>query len=261
VSVGTKRAGDSTILEVDQVHCHFGGVRAVDGASFSVARATITALIGPNGAGKTTMLNLIAGVEVPSSGEIRYEGLNIAGEPPHRVAQRGLIRTFQKSSEWSRLTVLENLVAAAPRQRGGSFSGALRSRRYWRDSELLLVERARELLERFDMSHKQDEYAGELSGGQKRLVEIMRALMAEPTVLLLDEPFAGLLPTLARTIEGHLMALRDEGLTMLMVEHELGPVERMADSTIVMAQGQVLARGLMTELRDNSAVVEAYLVG
>jgi ABC-type branched-subunit amino acid transport system ATPase component len=160
------------------------------------------------------------------------------------------------------MTVWENLVAAAPGQRGSSFWGSLRNKRYWRGIEEEAIERACSLLARFEMSHTVDEYAGELSGGQRRLVEIMRALMAQPTMLLLDEPFSGVLPTLARKIEAHLMTLRDEeGTTMLMVEHELGAIERMTDSVVVMAQGKLLARGLMSEVRQDSAVSEAYLAG
>jgi ABC-type branched-subunit amino acid transport system ATPase component len=252
----------SPAIEVNRLYRRFGGVHAVEGVSFAVPEGQITGLIGPNGAGKSTVLNLIAGADAPSAGEILYQGENIAGEPPHRVAKRGIIRTFQVPSEFNNLTVWENLVAAAPNQKGGSFWGSLRSKRYWRGDEEAAKCRAYELLERFDMSRKADDYAGELSGGQRRIVEIMRALMAEPKVLLLDEPFSGVLPTLARTIEGHLMALREaHGLTMLMVEHELGAIDRMSDSVIVMAQGSVLARGLMAELRENRAVSEAYLAG
>jgi neutral amino acid transport system ATP-binding protein len=257
-------AGGETayILEVEELVRAFGGVRAVDGASFSVASGEITGLIGPNGAGKSTVLNVIAGTDRPTSGRVRFlGGTDITGVPAHRLARRGIVRTFQLSSEFARLTVLENLVVAAPNQRGNSFLGALRSKRFWGPDEARLVLRAEKLLERFSMAHTADQYAGELSGGQKRLVEIMRALMAEPQLLLLDEPLAGVLPSLARTVEDHLRSLRRDGLAILLVEHELGAVERLTDSVIVMAQGRVLARGTMADMREHKEVIDAYLVG
>ncbi len=265
---GSEESGDfaesreTSALEISRLCRYFGGVRAVDGVSFGVPRGQITGLIGPNGAGKSTVLNLIAGADLPTSGEIRYGGQDIAGEPSYRIARQGIIRTFQVPSEFEHMTVWENLVAAAPSQKGSSFWGSLRSKSYWRPDEERIVARATDLIDRFDMNHKVDEYAGELSGGQRRLIEIMRALMAEPRMLLLDEPFSGVLPSLARTIEAHLIDLRDNhGLTMLMVEHELGAIGRMTDSVVVMAQGQVLARGTMEEMRKHSAVTEAYLAG
>jgi branched-chain amino acid transport system ATP-binding protein len=249
------------VVEIEDLRCEFGGVRAVDGVSFSIPSGRITGLIGPNGAGKSTALKLIAGALAPTGGRILYRGEDVAGRPAYSIAQRGLLRTFQLSSEFARLTVIENLVVAAPHQRGATFLGALLGRRHWARQQTETVDRARRLLDRFGLGEKADEYAGRLSGGQKRLVEIMRALMAEPTVLLLDEPFAGVNPALSLKVEEHLMSLRDEGLTMLMVEHELGSVERVCDSVIVMAQGRILAAGSMEDLRENEAVVDAYLAG
>jgi neutral amino acid transport system ATP-binding protein len=249
------------VVEIEDLRCEFGGVRAVDGVSFSIPSGRITGLIGPNGAGKSTVLKLIAGALAPTGGRILHRGENVAGRPAHAIAQRGLLRTFQLSSEFARLTVIENLVVAAPHQRGATFLGALLGRRHWGRQQAETVERARQLLDRFGMGEKADEYAGRLSGGQKRLVEIMRALMAQPAVLLLDEPFAGVNPALSLKVEEHLMSLRDEGLTMLMVEHELGSVERVCDSVIVMAQGRILAAGSMEDLRENEEVVDAYLAG
>jgi ABC-type branched-subunit amino acid transport system ATPase component len=254
--------GPGAALEIVDLRRHFGGVHAVDGVTFQVPRGQITGLIGPNGAGKSTVLNMIAGADVPTSGTIRHEGVEITGAPSHKVARRGIIRTFQVPSEFGHMTVWENLVVAAPGQPGASFWGSLRNKRHWRGVEEATIERACKLIDRFEMNHRIDEYAGELSGGQRRLIEIMRALMAEPSVLLLDEPFSGVLPRLARRIEAHLMALRDEeGLTMLMVEHELGAIDRMTDSVLVMAQGKLLAQGLMSEVRQDRAVSEAYLAG
>ena len=250
-----------SLLKVDRLVRDFGGLRAVDEASFDVHRGTITGLIGPNGAGKSTALSIVAGAVKPTSGSVRYKGQEIAGLPAHRVARLGIIRTFQLSSEFARLSVLENLLVAAPRQRGESLGGALLGPRYWRADESAQVEQARRLLERFEMHGKQDELAGNLSGGQKRLLELMRALMAAPGLLLLDEPMAGVNPTMSRRIERHLLELRDEGITMLMVEHELGTMERVCQPVVVMAQGRVIAQGSMKELRSHKGVLDAYLVG
>jgi ABC-type branched-subunit amino acid transport system ATPase component len=249
------------IIQVSELRVEFAGVHAVDGASFAVAPGTITGLIGPNGAGKSTTLKAIAGAERPSAGQVRYDGREITGQATHRVARQGLIRTFQLSSEFAHLTVLENLLVAAPGQRGASFLGALRGKRSWRAQQDTLADRAMQFLVEFQMTHTADQYAGELSGGQKRLVEIMRALMASPRVLLLDEPLAGVAPMLRDTITEHLMRLRGAGMTMLMVEHELGAVDRCCDSVIVMAQGRVLAEGSMRQIRANKEVVDAYLLG
>ena len=253
--------GPSVILELHDLSRAFGGVHAVDGVSFSVPRGKITGLIGPNGAGKSTLLNLVAGVESPSSGAIRYEGRDIGQQPPHRRADLGIIRTFQKSSEFGHMTVLENLLAAVPGCKGTTVWGALRSRRFWYRDEQAALERAGEVLEEFNMAFVADDLAGELSTGQRRLVEIMRAVIAAPRLLLLDEPCSGLSPTARGIIEAHLMRLRETGVSMLIVEHELGAVDRLTDSVVVMAQGKVLATGPMAELRQNSEVAEAYLAG
>jgi ABC-type branched-subunit amino acid transport system ATPase component len=239
----------------------FGGVAAVDGLSFDLAPGQVTGLIGPNGAGKSTALKLVAGATAPSAGQVLVDGVNVAGWPAHKVARLGVIRTFQHTSEFAKLTVLENLLAAAPGQVGDSFRGALLGRRHAQAQQRELVAQAAALLADFQLSDAADSYAGQLSGGQRRLVEIMRALMARPRLLLLDEPMAGVNPALRLTIEEHLQRLRDDGLTMLMVEHELSSVERVCDSVIVMAQGKVLATGTMAELRKNEEVVSAYLAG
>lgn len=255
------RPEQGALLAVRDARRAYGGVHAVDGVSFTVQRGTITGLIGPNGAGKSTMLGLIAGAIEPTTGSIIFDGREIAGQPPYRVARHGLSRTFQLSSEFARLTVIENLLVAAPGQHGEVWWGALLGKRYWREQERRLVDRARALLSRFDMAEKEEEYAGNLSSGQKRLVEIMRGLMAQPKMLLLDEPMAGVNPTLAQRIADHLEELRDSGLTMLMVEHQLRLVERLCDPVVVMAQGKVLAQGTLGELRMQREVVDAYLVG
>jgi ABC-type branched-subunit amino acid transport system ATPase component len=249
------------LLEVEDLHLEFGGVRAVDGASFSVGRGSITSLIGPNGAGKSTVVGIVGGELRPLGGRVRFDGADVTGLRPNRRARLGLVRTYQLSSEFGRLTVLENLLVAAPNRRGESFLTLALGRRYWREEQEAAIGRARELLDRFGLADREDEYAGNLSGGQKRLVEIIRALMAEPKLLLLDEPMAGVNPTLARTIEGYLADLAGEGLSMLLVEHELDVVERLSDSIVVMALGRVIATGTMGELRAREEVVHAYLAG
>ncbi|HEX9030698.1 MAG TPA: ATP-binding cassette domain-containing protein [Streptosporangiaceae bacterium] len=254
-------SADAAKLFVRDLSRDFGGVLAVDGLSFELAPGQATGLIGPNGAGKSTALKLIAGAIRPAAGQVLVDGLDVAGWPSHKVARLGVIRTFQHTSEFGKLTVLENLLAGAPGQPGSSFGGALLGRRHSRPRQRELLDEAWVLLEDFQLTAHADTLAGQLSGGQRRLVEIMRVLMARPRILLLDEPMAGVNPTLRLTIEEHLQRLRDAGLTMLMVEHELGSVERVCDSVIVMAQGKVLATGTMDELRRNQEVVSAYLVG
>lgn len=249
------------MLEVVDVHRAFGGVKAVTGASFAVSRGRITGLIGPNGAGKSTVCGIIAGAIQPDRGQVLLDGRDIAGEPAYKVSRAGVVRTFQLSSEFAKLTVLENLLAAAPKQRGESVVGMLIGPRYWKSQERRNVQKARELLHRVGLLGKQDELAGKLSGGQKRLVEITRALMAEPRMLLLDEPMAGIHPNLAHSVADYLASLAADGLTMLMIEHELGLVERLCDNVVVMAQGRVISEGKMSDVRLEREVMDAYLIG
>jgi ABC-type branched-subunit amino acid transport system ATPase component len=240
----------------------FGGVQAVRDVSLTIPLRTATGIIGPNGAGKSTLLHVIAGSIAPSAGKVAFCGHDITGRAPHRIAKHGLIRTYQLSSEFKRLTVMENLLVAAPDQRGEQFRVLLLGARWWRKQERANVELAWQLLARFEMTDIANEYAGELSGGQRRLVEIMRALMARPRMLLLDEPMAGVNPTLARTVEAYLHRLGDqEGMTMLIVEHELSILERICDRVIVMADGAVIADGTMSEVREQPEVIKAYVVG
>jgi branched-chain amino acid transport system ATP-binding protein len=254
-------AQSEPILVVRDVERDFGGLHAVDGASFYARQGSITGLIGPNGAGKSTLIGIIAGQIKPTAGTIHFEGHDISGLAPHRIARRGLVRTFQLSAEFSKLTVLENLLVAAPDQKGESLLGAELGRPYWGRNEATHVDTARDVLDRFAMTPKENELAGNLSGGQKRLLEIMRALMTKPKMLLLDEPFAGVNPTLARQIEKYLLDLRDEGLSMIMVEHELAVVERLCDPVVVMAQGKVISEGSMRDVTAQKEVLDAYLIG
>ena len=249
------------MLEAVDVVREFGGVRAVAGVSIQVRKGTLTGLIGPNGAGKSTLLAMLAGTLPVTSGTIMYEGRDITRVPAFRRARLGLVRTFQLASEFKRLTVMENLLSAVPDNRGDSLRGAIAGKRYWRRDEAAAIERAQVILRRFGLEGLANSYAGDLSGGQRRLVEIMRALMAEPAMLLLDEPMAGVHPNLARRIGNELVALCREGMTILMVEHELAIMDEFCDPVVVMAEGAVLAEGTMQQLRGRSEVVEAYLVG
>jgi branched-chain amino acid transport system ATP-binding protein len=249
------------MLVADDIHRHFEGMHAVDGVSIEVPEGQITGLIGPNGAGKSTVLAVLAGTLPASSGTIVFEGRDITRLAAYRRARLGLVRTFQLPSEFARLTVLENLLVAAPRNRGDSLFGALLGKRYWIDDELRLVDEARALLRRFGMSAKESDYAGLMSGGQKRLIEIMRALMLHPRCLLLDEPMSGVHPRVVEEIRYYLQSLRAEGLTILMVEHELRLVEQLCDSVFVMAQGKLIGSGTMASLRRQREIVDAYLVG
>jgi len=255
------QSGSGIILRATGLRRDYDGVRAVDGVDLAIGRGRLTGLIGPNGAGKSTTLGILAGTIEPTAGIISYAGRDVTKLGTHGRARAGLLRTFQQASEFKRLTVLENLLSSVPGNPGDSLFGALRGPRHWRQFENEALDTATALLQRFRLEPQANDYAGNLSGGQRRLVEIMRALMARPQVLLLDEPMAGVHPKLAREIGEHLIALRDDGMTILMVEHELSIVDQLCDPVIVMADGRVLAERSMFELRQNTAVVEAYLAG
>ena len=249
------------ILECRDLVRSFDGVRVVQGVSMAFQRGRVTGIIGPNGAGKSTVLAMLAGTLAPTSGQIFFRGQDISDLAAYRRARLGVVRTFQLASEFKRLTVLENLLAAIPDQRGDSFRGAVLGRRHWGAEERESIDRAQAMLERFGLLGLADRYAGDLSGGQRRLVEIMRALMAAPDVLLLDEPMAGVHPRLAHDLGMRLVGLSEEGTTIVMVEHELSIMDEFCDPVYVLADGQVLAEGTMAALRSREEVVEAYLVG
>ena len=252
---------NGSLLVAKDVHRHFEGMHAVDGVSIEVATGKITGLIGPNGAGKSTFLAVLAGTLPASEGTVVFDGQDITRMPAYALARRGLVRTFQLPSEFARLTVIENLLVAAPHNRGDSLWGALLGKAYWMVDERPLIDQARGLLKRFGMTAKESDYAGTMSGGQKRLIEIMRALMLKPRVLLLDEPMSGVHPSIVEEIHHYLQELRKDGMTILMVEHELHLVERLCDSVVVMAQGKVTGSGTMATLRQQKEIVDAYLVG
>ena len=248
----------SASLRVYDVVRAFDGVRAVDGASLEVEPGSITGLIGPNGAGKSTLFHCISGFLRPQSGRVLLDGKRIDRRAPHRVARAGLIRTFQTPRSLTRMTVLENVLLAAPRHRGERLGGSLAPQA--RRREHTATARAGELLELVRLDGSAGELAGTLSGGQRKLLDLVRALMAEPRILLLDEPMAGVSPNLRVELLQHILALRErDGITLLIVEHDLDFVMRASDRVIVMNDGRVIAHGSPDEVRADERVVDAYL--
>jgi neutral amino acid transport system ATP-binding protein len=249
----------TAILEVREIVRAFGGLRAVDGASFDVETGSITALIGPNGAGKSTVFNVISGFLAAERGNVQFEGRRIDRSPPHRIAQRGLVRTFQVPRTLTRMSVLDNILVAATHHPGERLNGiALRPGLAHR-REQRARERAAELLALFRLDGHAGEYAGVLSGGQRKLLDFARVLMAEPRLVLLDEPMAGVNPTLGRQLVDHVLRLRTEaGMTFLFVEHDLDIVMEASDRVIVMNEGRVIASGAPEEVRGDQRVVDAY---
>jgi ABC-type branched-subunit amino acid transport system ATPase component len=243
------------------ISCSFGGVRAVADVSFSAPAGQITGLIGPNGAGKSTTLGIVAGSIRPTAGTIDFAGRDITALPSYRRARLGIIRTFQMRGEFDRLTVLENLLVAAPGQRGEKIRSIYSVRRTWRQQQRELVDQARELLDRFGILDHENVYAAELSGGQRRLMELARAIMAKPRLLLLDEPMAGVSPAMRDRLGGHLLEVADSGVAIVLVEHQLPFVEDVSGHVLVLAQGKVIGEGKMSSLREQAAVLDAYLTG
>ncbi|MEP6659472.1 MAG: ABC transporter ATP-binding protein [Acidimicrobiales bacterium] len=246
------------ILIADGVMRHFGGLLAVDVDHVEVQRGLITALIGPNGAGKTTFFNLLTGFDEANSGRWSFDGQSLEGMAAHRVAHTGIVRTFQLTKSLSRLTVIENMKLGATGQRGEGLMAAL-VRPLWRAQERAIEERAQQLLERFSMGHMRDEYAGSLSGGQRKLLEMARALMVEPRMIMLDEPMAGVNPALTQSLLAHIKELRTEGRTVMFVEHDMDVVHDISDWVIVMAEGSVIAEGPPDVVGANPLVIDAYL--
>jgi len=248
------------ILVADGVVRSFGGLTAVDVAHVEVQRGAITALIGPNGAGKTTFFNLLTGFDTPNSGTWLFNGRDLAGISAYRVARMGMIRTFQLTKALSKMTVMENMRLGATGQRGekllSSIFGFL-----WSAQERQVTAKAEELLARFNMLQKKDDFAGSLSGGQRKLLEMARALMTDPEMVMLDEPMAGVNPALTQSLLQHIKDLREQGMTVLFVEHDMDMVRDISDWVIVMAQGKVIAEGPPDEVMRDEAVIVAYLGG
>ncbi len=248
------------ILGVADLVRSFGGIHAVDCASFDVERGSITALIGPNGAGKTTLFNVITGFYRAERGAVAFENQAIFGRPPHAIARRGMVRTFQITKALARMPVIDNMMLAAPDQPGEKLRNMLLRPAAARRREREVRKQAVELLGIFNLQELADHYAGTLSGGQRKLLELARALMTQPKMLLLDEPMAGINPTLGRRLLEHMHRLRDErGVTFLFIEHNMDVVMGHADRVIVMAEGRVIASGPPEEIRRDQRVIDAYL--
>lgn len=246
------------IIVADNVVRQFGGLTAVDVEHVEIQRGAITALIGPNGAGKTTFFNLLTGFDKPNSGNWKFNGVDLAGVPSHKVARMGMVRTFQLTKALFRLSVMDNMRLGAKDQIG---EGMIRSLFpfFWRNQEAEITKRAEELLRRFKLDGKQDDFAAALSGGQRKLLEMARALMVEPELVMLDEPMAGVNPALTQSLLEHIKDLREQGMTVLFVEHDMDMVRDISDWVIVMAEGKVVAEGPPNSVMTNPAVIDAYL--
>lgn len=248
------------MIEVENVSKHFGGVKAVNHATLTIAQGSITGLIGPNGAGKTTLFNCIAGALSPTEGKITLDGDDITGLPPHELYEKGLMRTFQLAHEFSTLTVTDNLMMVPDQQAGESLVSAWFQRGKIRQQEQEILARAKDVIEFLNLTHVADELAGNLSGGQKKLLELGRTMMVDAKVVLLDEVGAGVNRTLLKDIGDAIIRLNQErGYTFCMIEHDIDFISRLCDPVIVMAEGTVLAEGKAEEVKADERVIEAYL--
>jgi branched-chain amino acid transport system ATP-binding protein len=246
------------ILVVDGVHRSFGGLVAVDVDHLEIQRGAITALIGPNGAGKTTLFNLLTGFDKPGRGRWAFDGVPLGGRPAYKVARAGMVRTFQLTKSLALLTVIDNMKLGATGQRGERmFTGMLRP--LWTRQEDDIEQRAESLLQRFNLARMRHEFAGSLSGGQRKLLEMASALMVEPKLVMLDEPMAGVNPALTQSLLEHIKALRAEGMSVVFVEHDMDVVYDVSDWVVVLAEGRVIAEGPPDAIGTNPAVIDAYL--
>jgi branched-chain amino acid transport system ATP-binding protein len=250
------------ILQVDNIVRHFGGMTAVNVEHLEVQRGIITALIGPNGAGKTTFFNLITGFDKPSSARTgahwSFDGATLDKTSASSVARAGMVRTFQLTKALSRMTVMDNMMLGAQGQAGENlFKSVVKP--LWRRQEREIEAKAEELLQRFKLLEKKEDYAGSLSGGQRKLLEMARALMSDPKMIMLDEPMAGVNPALTQSLLGHIQGLRDEGMTVLFVEHDMHVVRHISDWVAVMAEGRLVAEGPADTVMSDAAVIDAYL--
>ena len=246
------------ILVVENISRAFGGLKAVDVDHLEVQRGVITALIGPNGAGKTTFFNLLTGFDQPDTGTAAFNGEEATGHASHELARRGMVRTFQLTKALTKLSVIENMKLGATHQRGEHFWQALFSP-LWRGQEREIEQRADDLLTRFQLDHMRDEYAGTMSGGQRKLLEMARSLMADPSLVMLDEPMAGVNPALTQSLLEHVKSLREEGISVMFVEHDMDVVRDISDWVVVMAEGRIIAEGPPESIGQNQAVIDAYL--
>jgi len=248
------------MIRVENLHRHFGGFRAVDGSTLEIEEGSITGLVGPNGAGKTTLFNVIAGVLPPTSGKVLMAGEDITGVPPHVLFHKGLLRTFQIAHEFSSMTVLEDLMMVPGGQTGETLWNTWFGRRRIADEERALAAKANEVLEFLTIHHLRTEKAGNLSGGQKKLLELGRTMMVDAKIVFLDEVGAGVNRTLLNTIGDAILRLNKErGYTFCVIEHDMEFIGRLCNPIIVMAEGKVLAKGTIDEIKANEQVIEAYL--
>ena len=246
------------ILTIDGVSRRFGGLQAVDVDHLEIPRGVITALIGPNGAGKTTLFNLLTGFDKPDTGKWTFAGKSLAGIAAFKVSQMGQVRTFQLTKALSLLTVLENMKLGAKDQLGEKLRYSIFPF-LWKSKEVQIEVKALELLKRFKLDSKKDDFAASLSGGQRKLLEMARALMTDPVLVMLDEPMAGVNPALTQSLLDHVLDLKKDGMTVLFVEHDMHMVRHIADWVVVMAEGRVVAEGPPSEVMKNPAVIDAYL--
>ncbi len=246
------------IITASHIRRRFGGLTAVNVEHVEIQRGAITALIGPNGAGKSTLFNLLTGFDRPQEGEWFFNGDSLQSRSPAQVARAGMVRTFQLTKALERMTVMENMRLGAAQQTGENFFVALFPP-LWRAQEAAITAKAEELLARFKLDTKKDDYAGELSGGQRKLLEMARALMSDPEIVMLDEPMAGVNPALTESLLDHIVALRDEGVTVLFVEHDMHMVRRISNWVVVMAEGRIIAEGDPQTVMADPAVQDAYL--
>ncbi len=248
------------MIVVEDLHRHFGGFRAVDGASLEIKTGSITGLIGPNGAGKTTLFNVIAGRLPPTSGQVMMDGEDITGLPPHVLFSKGLLRTFQIAHEFSSMTVRENLMMVPPAQSGETIWNTWFNRRAVAEEESRIRAKADEVLDFLTISHLADQKAGQISGGQKKLLELGRTMMVDAKIVFLDEVGAGVNRTLLNTIGDAIIRLNKErGYTFCVIEHDMDFIARLCNPVIVMAEGHVLAQGTPAEVKADERVIEAYL--
>lgn len=259
---GVAQVDNVAMMSIRGISKSFGGIRAVNNASFEIDKGTITALIGPNGAGKTTLFNIVAGFLRPDAGQVILNGQDVTGLPPHRLFARGLMRTFQIPAAFERMTLLDNLMVVPAGQSG---ENVLRSWFLWgrvTSEEVHVRQKAKEVLDFLGLTHVAGEYAGNLSGGQKKLLELGRTMMSDPDIVLLDEPGAGVNPTLMVKLADDIRRLNEErGYTFCIIDHDMDLVAKLCHPIVVMAEGAVLAQGSMEDIRKNQEVLDAYLGG
>ncbi len=251
-------AGDA-LIEAKNITMHFGGLYAVANCSLAVERGTITGLIGPNGAGKTTLFNVVAGVYAPTTGQVIFDGEDVTGMKPHELFRRGLLRTFQIAHEFSRMTALENLMAVPPDQPGETLVTNWIAAERVRRADLAVRHKAEDVIDFLKLGHVRNELAGNLSGGQKKLLELGRTMMTEAKAVLLDEVAAGVNKTLLRDLAANIERMnRELGYTFFVIEHDMDLIGRLCDPVIVMSSGEKIAEGPMEDLRRNPQIIEAY---